>query len=810
MYALKKHSAPGVYSALTRRTTRFFVLLNLLALAGTAFGQSTNPRLLFFFPATGTALMQGANVVIWANASDPNGPGSADDGTIAKVEFFRNNVLLGQATAAPFRLTWSNAQPGTYTLKIKAYDAQNNTSETTSQLIVHPGTLTSNRQLIVDADAATGGDGSPGNPYKTIQQAAEVVLPGDQVLVKNGTYVGSSGDVVTIRRTGKASHWITFKNYPGHSPLLQFSGWQGFKIDPGPAYIRIEGFRVQGNNRNVNTTQALAQPGACEGPDPNGTPEARFNGNGISVDGRYGGQTHPHHIEIRNNTVFECGGLGIGAIEADYVTIEKNNCFNNSWYTVYGTSGISLFHPWNFDNGGGYRNKIRGNKCYGNILFVQWNAQCRITDGNGIILDDFKNTQSSSTIQGQVYTGRTLVSNNVVFHNGGSGIHSFKSVKVDIVNNTAYFNSRSAETTGEIYAQNSDDVKIFNNVIYVGKYGGVDQQANFDETGLPANRKNVNVQYDYNLYFNTTKIAVSGPNDLTNADPLFERPSTDLALADFRLKKASPAVNSGSSASGRYDAVDFLGISRPQGSGVDRGAYEFQFDTRTLEAEDATLGGGAVVSTGSTGYTGTGLVDYVNASGDYVEWQTNLSLPGTYILRFRYALQTGSSTSRDLNLKVNGSDKGTLAFPGTGSWSTWQISSYTVSGLAAGTLRVRLTAIGQSGPNMDNLVVERVGNLRLAAEATPAEDPAREIAGAEGFVVQPNPVQNGAIVLSLSDSTPPEVRLNTTDGRSLPVTVHALGEGRVRVHPAQRLPAGVYVISVTTENYRGSQRVVIP
>lgn len=61
----------------------------------------------------------------------------------------------------------------------------------------------------------------------------------------------------------------------------------------------------------------------------------------------------------------------------------------------------------------------------------------------------------------------------------------------------------------------------------------------------------------------------TGTNDLIDVDPLF-------ADDDLRLQAASPAVDSGASSSqvASVPAVDLEGTARPQGAGVDRGAYE--------------------------------------------------------------------------------------------------------------------------------------------------------------------------------------------------------------------------------------------
>ncbi len=56
-----------------------------------------------------------ATVLVTATATDA-------DGTVAKVEFFQGNVLIGTDTTAPFAATWTGVTAGTYSLTAKATD----------------------------------------------------------------------------------------------------------------------------------------------------------------------------------------------------------------------------------------------------------------------------------------------------------------------------------------------------------------------------------------------------------------------------------------------------------------------------------------------------------------------------------------------------------------------------------------------------------------------------------------------------------------------------------------------------------------
>jgi hypothetical protein len=103
------------------------------------------------------------------------------------------------------------------------------------------------------------------------------------------------------------------------------------------------------------------------------------------------------------------------------------------------------------------------------------------------------------------------------------------------------------------------------------------------------------------------------------------------------------------------------------------------------------------------GYTGTDYADYQNASNDYVQWTVNVGKAGTYTLAFRYA--NGGAGNRPLAIAVNGTTiNGSLAFPATANWSTWNTVSLMAT-LNAGNNTVRATATGQSGGNIDYLSV---------------------------------------------------------------------------------------------------------
>lgn len=411
-------------------------------------------------------------------------------------------------------------------------------------------------------DAAFGNDENNGLfetfARKSIQSAAALTQPGDTVFIKNGTYASSNGSVLTLNpeHSGNAVAPVVYMAFPGHKPKIKVTGnvWNAIIINA--SYVVIEGLELEGNNAALKLADATAAYQDKLAGGTNWSHYAQFNTNGITLGGNNESK-FPHHIIIRNCRVHDFPGGGIVSAKMDYITIENNVVYNNAWFTMYAPSGISLFHSWNSDSETKVKNFIRNNICYNNKTQVPWISIKKMSDGNGIIIDDNRNTQD--TTAGPAYKGRTLVENNICFNNGGSGIHAYSCQHVDIVNNTAYGNG-TVVGYADIFAGDSKDVKILNNIMYA-RDGGK----------CTSNNNNTNVVYDYNLYYNGS-YAVLGPNDKVS-DPMFASLSSDPTMANFYLRNGSPAIDKGTNTI--YSARDIQGTARPHGVAVDIGAYEY-------------------------------------------------------------------------------------------------------------------------------------------------------------------------------------------------------------------------------------------
>ena len=378
--------------------------------------------------------------------------------------------------------------------------------------------------------------------FATPQQALDVAGAGDIIVVMDGTYKprGQQQGVAFFRRPGTAAGWITLKNYPGQTPTFALSNaWAAVRIgrpkgsipandnSPALAYLEVRGLHVRGEGDVAKDKYA----------DALGKASPLTNGNGLMADGR-DEPNKPHHLRFADNVIEFCPGGGIAPNETDWVFIENNVVRNNSWTTIYGTSGISVNGGANFDGStGGYRVLVAGNQAFGNRTFVPWSAVKKISDGNGIIIDL---NQNNKLPENERFSGRTLVCNNLTVGNGGSGIHAFKSKAVDIINNTAYGNGASPELKwGRIFVQQSDDVRIINNL------GVAPAGQPINSVGPSVGDQNsMNIVRAHNIWFGGDGNPTLGEGDVI-ADPMFVLATTDWSKANFQLAPNSPALGAG-------------------------------------------------------------------------------------------------------------------------------------------------------------------------------------------------------------------------------------------------------------------------
>jgi hypothetical protein len=142
---------------------------------------------------------------------------------------------------------------------------------------------------------------------------------------------------------------------------------------------------------------------------------------------------------------------------------------------------------------------------------------------------------------------------------------------------------------------------------------------------------------------------------------------------------------------------------------------------------------------------------------------------------------------------VNGAVvQASVSFPGTGAWTTWRTVALNAP-LKAGTNKVRLTATGQSGANLDYLRVEPAGATSTATLAARAAAP-----DTEKWRVYPNPASGSfTIEVAAAAAASAQVSIMDLSGRTVRSFRYALDGGETdRQHSTEGLQNGVYLIRI--------------
>ena len=399
------------------------------------------------------------------------------------------------------------------------------------------------RSFYVAPNGSDSAAGTSNAPWRTVNRAVRDLRPGDEVVVRPGTYT----EQVYVQRGGDADR-------AGQRVIIRAETQGAAKLRaPSGAYSTIV---VRANYVVIDGFDAVG-------------------GDGHAVD-----IESCHHIVVRNCTVHDSGGGGVAAARAEFITIDNNVAYNNSATNQWHTSGLSIYQCRNISGDTtttGYRCFVRNNISYGNLQ--RWGNNH--TDGNGIIIDDYQSTQTEGFPN---YTYPTLVENNLCHSNGGKGIHVYLTDNVTVRNNTCWRNNLDPNNPGtwrsELSNVNARNNRWYNNI------GMADPQVNPNNTAL-GNQSyggvtNNGTTWNNNLTFNGTNGQASLHITSGNATP---RSSDGNKLGvnprfvnaarsgfDFRVQSGSPAIDAGTAAFG-LPAKDLAGRARAQGT-VDIGAYE--------------------------------------------------------------------------------------------------------------------------------------------------------------------------------------------------------------------------------------------
>ena len=319
---------------------------------------------------------------------------------------------------------------------------------------------------VSDSNGSDNYSGTLEAPFKTINKGIAMVSAGGTVYVMDGIYQNENygtvdpstntnmdnPHVVTVNKSGSEGAYITLRNYPGHTPKIQFDGRGGIVISNNMNYIIIEGFEVEGPAQDINYEMAEADRNykiemAEDEDDSTNYNHSYFGGKGI-----WGGYGAHHNIIIRNNIVHDTCGAAIRFNDSDHILIENNIVYNSNWWTSSASSAIVLAESISVsgDNSNDIKMIIRGNIVYNNWNRIRFYVtQLPDNSGNNNPNYGTANFQSIWDVQGiyvtrsdPEYAGTFLFENNLCLNNGKNGINFDHSHSASAIyqNNTLYYN----------------------------------------------------------------------------------------------------------------------------------------------------------------------------------------------------------------------------------------------------------------------------------------------------------------------------------------------------------------------------------
>lgn len=199
--------------------------------------QRTNPDLILPMKVTKTLphnkiVLDDAFTLMWMGTENTQSYKVyfSPDGT------FDESDLVGETTTTIFQM--DKQDDATYQWRIDAVNAAGTTEGTSSTIIFKANPSV----FYVATDGNNSNPGTIDEPLQTIVKALSMVLAGDTVYIRGGTYNFIRN--VDINNLGTAEKMITVKAYPGEKVIFKNSSNSGRGIEIGGNYIHLKGISV--------------------------------------------------------------------------------------------------------------------------------------------------------------------------------------------------------------------------------------------------------------------------------------------------------------------------------------------------------------------------------------------------------------------------------------------------------------------------------------------------------------------------------------------------------------------------------------
>lgn len=208
----------------------------------------------------------------------------------------------------------------------------------------------------------------------------------------------------------------------------------------------------------------------------------------------------------------------------------------------------------------------------------------------------------------------------------------------------------------------------------------------------------------------------------------------------------------------------------------------------TLQAEEATVGGGASASDRHAGANGSGFVNFNRSGSSVVFTDIDGGSGGSAALTLRYALGARDRTGL---LVVNGQTQ-ELVMESTGSWDNWTEQQVSINLTAGSSNTIRLESNGQDFGNLDEISVA-VGSSSLTARSGTERLKARDKVGQPSLRVYPNPGVGGHFHLVSPEAAAIQLTVTDFSGR----VIEGVFDPAAGVIDLSAQPDGVYLLRTT-------------
>ena len=480
----------------------------------TSLASSANPST-FGQPVTFTATV----TVVAPGAGVPTG----------SVQFADGTAVLATAPLSAGQATFSSStlNPGSHSIRATYVHSPNYSSSRSPVLVQTVGSL-----YYVSPTGSDSNLGTLTAPFLTINHGVRVLLPGDTLYIRGGTYAESLIDVIPsgVSWSGR----VAIAAYPGETVTIQPPFGQDFAVrirGTNTAYVELDNLIFDGAN--------LSSTGIYIAATSAGSPNhIRLWGceiknvhyaQGIELEDAGGVVSY---CEIVRSTIHDIGSTKLE--HGMYIQGSHNLIDGDTLYNIYGL-GIQIHKE------GG----VNGRDASSNIVRDCLIHNCGVAGSQpslGLFVGDGN----------QAY-------NNVIYAGFDGIVSDGGATNTLIYNNTVYGCSADGIRTGYDDPV-STGIMVKNNISFGNGLWDIRDYG-------------TNTTFQYNLIGQAsignfgTGATIS--NNVLSSDPLF----VDAAAANFHLQAGSPAIDAGITLA--LVATDFDGVTRPQGLAYDIGAFEY-------------------------------------------------------------------------------------------------------------------------------------------------------------------------------------------------------------------------------------------